>query len=77
MGSSSAVISVKELVPGNYKITELDSNWRYEVQGAASQNTNATNPDEATEVTFINKYSKNGWVSDNSVVTNTMNRVMP
>ena len=74
-GAANATIRIEKLMPGNYRVTEVESNWRYSVVGMIGQTITVTNPDVIETVTFINKLDNTSWSSGKTDLTNTMKRV--
>lgn len=76
-GTSSGVLTIKKLLPGKYRFTEVASNWRFDVEGTATQVVDAQDPDNASKVSYTNKKVTDQWSSANTSVTNSMNSVNP
>ena len=71
-GSSSGQAVVENLGPGTYKVTELDTNWRYGNTGEASQSQELTDHTASYTFTFTNSKDSEQWTSGSDKVTNTM-----
>lgn len=76
-GSMSSSVSVKGVTPGNYRVTELDANWRYSAVGGQTRTIDMTDSEQAYRVDFTNQKDTDGWVSGKTGVTNTMQEVTP
>lgn len=76
-GSQSGSIEIKKVKPGNYRITELDSNWRYSAQGGNVKNISMDDSEESYRVDFTNRKDTDAWVSGKTEVTNIMQDTTP
>lgn len=71
-GNSSASIKITGLEKGSYTVTELDSNWRYENTGNASQTIELNDINTAYSCSFTNEKMSDQWLSNSVKVVNTM-----
>lgn len=76
-GSQSGSIEIKKVKPGSYRITELDSNWRYSAQGGNVKNITMDDSEESYRVDFTNTKDTDAWISGKTEVTNTMQDTAP
>lgn len=71
-GSVSTQVKVTGLAPGTYTVKELESNWRYSIEGSATRSVTPDDVEETYEVSFTNKKTGNTWVGGKTSVTNIM-----
>lgn len=76
-GSQSGSIEIKKVKPGSYRITELDSNWRYSAQGGNVKNITMDDSEKSYRVDFTNTKDTDAWISGKTEVTNTMQDTAP
>ena len=70
--ATTASVTIDNVVPGVYTVTELESNWRYELTTANSIEVDCTGTNTPGQANFTNRRNSDRWISDHAAVTNKM-----
>ncbi len=73
-GEDEKMVTIADLKQGTYVVTELQSNWRFELDTTNDENLGITAvvSDTPGKAVFTNKKSNDKWLSGKDKVTNTM-----
>ncbi|MDL2324700.1 DUF11 domain-containing protein [Ruminococcaceae bacterium OttesenSCG-928-A16] len=77
-GETATTISILELTPGQYTVTELDSNWRYAIDENATPLTQVyplNGHNRTGTANYLNNRILDTWVSDKASVSNHMDDI--